>query len=71
MNENIEIAYTVDIYAARVMENIQMFRPYEELPQTDILIVTAYGAEKIIEDMQKKGLKNVVSIESWMNDLRT
>ena len=69
MQENIEINYTVDIYAARIMENIPMFRPYEELPQTDILIVTAYGAEKIIEDMQKKGLAKVVSIEGWMKDL--
>lgn len=71
MQENIEIAYTVDIYAARVMETIPMFRPYEELPQTDILIVTAYGAEEIIETMQRKGLQNVVSIESWLNSLRT
>lgn len=69
IQEKIEIDYTVDIYAARVLENIPMFRPYEDLPQTDILIVTAYGAEKIIEDMQRKGLKNVVSIERWMNDL--
>lgn len=70
MLENIEIVYTVDIYAARVMESIPMYRPYEELPQTDILIVTAYGAGKIIEDMQKKGLQNVVSIESWLNGLK-
>lgn len=69
LQEGIEIDYTVDIYAARVLENIPMFRPYEDLPQTDILIITAYGAEKIIEDMEKKGVRNVISIESWINDL--
>ena len=69
MKDDIKIAYTVDIYAARVMEAIPMYRPYEEIPQADILIVTVHETEKIIQDMQKKGLNNVVSIEWWMNEL--
>lgn len=67
--KKVKISYTVDIYAARVRENIPMYRPYEDIPQADILIVTAYGSEKIIEEMRQKGLQNVVSIETWMNDL--
>lgn len=46
-----------------------MYRLQEEIPQTDILIVTVYGAEEVIEKMQQKGIQNAVSIESWMNDL--
>lgn len=69
IQEEIEIAYTVDIYAARVLESIPMYRLQEEIPQTDILIVTVYGAEEVIEKMQQKGIQNAVSIESWMNDL--
>lgn len=69
MLEGIKINYTVDIYAARIQENLPMYRPYEELPNTDIMIVTAYGQERIIERMKKKGIKNVVSMETWMNDV--
>ena len=69
IKEGIEIEYTVDVYAARVLEKIPMYRLYEKIPQTDILIVTAYGAEGIIEEMQKKGISNVISIENWMDDL--
>ena len=69
MLEGIKINYTVDIYAARIQENLPMYRPYEELPNTDIMIVTAYGQERIIEKMKKKGIKNVVSMETWMNNV--
>lgn len=69
IQEGIEIAYTVDIDAARVLESIPMYRLQEEIPQTDILIVTVYGAEEVIEKMRQKEIQNAVSIENWMNDL--
>lgn len=69
IQERIEIAYTVDIDAARVLQSIPMYRLQEEIPQTDILIVTVYGSENVIEEMRQKGIQNAVSIENWMNDL--
>lgn len=68
--ENIDLIYTVDIYAARIKESIPMYRPFEELPYVDIMIVTAYGYEEIVENLKGKTIGCIKSVESWMNELR-
>lgn len=69
LKENIKIEYTVDQYFPRIQENLPMYRPSEELPDVDIMIVTAYDLGDIVERLESKGLKNVVYIEDWLNDV--
>lgn len=69
LKENVTIQYTVDQFFPPVQENLPMYRPSEHLPDVDIMIVTAFDFEDIVEGLVKKGLKNVVYIEDWLNDV--
>lgn len=58
--ENIEPLYGVDRYVGQFGIDFKIYRPEEELPDVDCIIVTAYDYESIKEYLQEKGIGNIV-----------
>lgn len=65
--EEVLIEYTVDQYTAQIQNICKMYRPEEELPDVDMMIVTSYEYEEIKLEMQRKKIYNVVSVEDFLD----
>lgn len=61
-NEGIMIKYAIDQYVGSVTNGIKVYRPEEELPQVDAIIITAYEPNEIRQLLCKKNDCKVLSI---------
>ena len=68
--EGIEIGYIIDKRASQIKEfdNIKVFNPDEELPSTDLIIVTAiFYFDEIAYELKKKVSCPIISLEEIVN----
>ena len=66
----IEIKYVVDRNADHIVMNLPKFKPNEELPEVDVMVVTAIIAfQDIQETMEKKVAFPIVSLEDLVYGL--
>ena len=60
--EGIEPAYGIDRYVGQFGDDFKIYRPEEELPSIDCIIVTAYDFEEIKNKLKKKINAQIVYI---------
>jgi len=54
IRENVKVKYAIDMYVARDRAGITIYRPEEELPEVDAIIITAYDRGEIKDSLEKK-----------------
>ena len=52
--EGLEPAFGIDRYVGQFGDDFKIYRPEEEIPQTDCIIVTAYDYESIARSLKQK-----------------
>lgn len=67
--EQISIKYTIDKYVGAIKKEIPMYRPEEQLPYVDIMIITSYEFESINNYLMDKGVKNIVSLHELLDNV--
>ena len=69
-NTDIHVAYAVDQNAYGVCSDIPMYRKEDDLPDVDILVVSAvFAYSEISEEMKKKCAYPIVSLEDVVYEL--
>lgn len=64
-NTEIEVAYAIDRNADRLHSTVDLYKPDDELPETDVIIVTAISAyEEIKKNLCEKGFSQIISLEN-------
>lgn len=53
-DSKIQVVYGVDQRADRLTYSLPIYRPSEELPQVDAIVVTAYDFDEIEEELAEK-----------------
>ena len=53
-DSNIEVLYGVDERADRLTYSLPIYKPSDELPQVDAIVVTAYDFDEIAEKLSEK-----------------
>lgn len=65
--ENIEVKYAIDQYVGNVKNGIKVYRKEEELPEADVIIVTAYEANSIRDELRSITQIPVMTIEELLS----
>ena len=65
--ENVDVRYAIDQYVGSLMGNIKVFRPGEELPEVGVIIVTAYDANTIREQLKKYTTNRIVTLNELLD----
>lgn len=60
--EGVTVKYAIDQYVGSISGDIEVFRPEDELPKVDAIIITAYDPAEIREILIKKGSFVIFSI---------
>ena len=71
-SENIKIDYVVDRIAGNIGGKYSVFRPEEDLPEVDLMIITAYGGEEIKQKLQDKNnnrIKKILSLDEILDKI--
>lgn len=64
-NSQIEIKYVIDRGAVFKKEGIVLYRPEDDLPEVDMVVITAtYAYGEISRKLREKRVKNIVSLET-------
>ncbi len=67
--EGIEPAYGIDRYVGQFGDDFKIYRPEEELPNVDCIIITAYDYEEIKNTLKKKTNAKIVYIGEMIEDM--
>ncbi len=67
--EGIEPDFGIDRYVGQFGDNFKVYRPEEELPDTDCIIVTAYDYENINASLTSKVNSSVIYIGDVLNEM--
>lgn len=63
-NTNVNVVYAIDKEAASVYSSISIYEENDDLPEADVLVVTAtFAFEEIVEDLTQKIDIPIVSLE--------
>ena len=66
---NVKVCYGIDAKKDKIKAEIPIYSIYEELPETDAIIVTVpYAFEEIKERLEKKTSYLILSLESLIMD---
>ncbi len=68
-DSSIEVVYGIDRRADRLTYNIPIYNPEDELPEVDVIIVTAYDYEEIYDMLSKKTDYDIISFADMIFDL--
>lgn len=69
-NSNIRIRYIVDHQKHRIFANFPVYLPEDDLPEADIIVVSAtYYFDEIYQKLCGKGMCNVVSLEQIIGEI--
>jgi len=69
LDENVEVVYGIDRKSRDSLEGLRMYKPNEELPHADLVIVTAVSDfEEIKKELQGKTGGPVISLKEVMDE---
>lgn len=68
--EKIKVLYAIDMYKGESVGHLKVYRPQDNLPEVDGVIITAYGSEEIEQMLRKKGTFKVYSVLEVLNELK-
>jgi hypothetical protein len=60
-NEGVMVQYAIDMNAAKI-SRIKAYSLDDDIPQVDVVIITACGVNSIKEALLEKGFKNIISL---------
>ena len=65
----IQVVYGIDQRADRITSDVKIYKPTESLPETDVIVVTAYDFDIIAEALQDKVECPIISYEDIVFNL--
>ncbi len=68
--EKIKVEFAIDQYVGDGIEQVKVYRPEEDYPDVDIIIVTAYEPNAIRNKLKKKKNCNVFSIQEVLERIQ-
>ena len=67
--EHINIKFVIDRYASFSNESFKVYRPESELPQVDLIVITAYDNGEIAKKLLEHGLNNSIYLAEMLDDM--
>lgn len=65
----IKIDYMVDRYVGQINKETRMYRPEEKIPETDLMIISAFDYEEVLDTMKKQPIKEIKSMKQFISEI--
>ncbi len=67
--ENVDVDFGIDRYVGQFGSDFQVYRPEEQFPETDAIIITAYDVASIMENLKNKYHGRIIGLGEIIDDI--
>ena len=68
-NEGVNVTFVIDQAGGNKGENLPIFRPYDDLPKCDLIIITSFDEGNIKKMLEGKTKARIIHIKDLLTDI--